>query len=58
MFPVLTFMYVRLAKSEEHEAIAQFGNAYTSYMAEVPGFFPRLVGHFGQLRADDLDHGR
>jgi protein-S-isoprenylcysteine O-methyltransferase Ste14 len=58
MFPILTFMYVRLAKSEEDEAIAQFGNTYTSYMAEVPGFFPRLGDHFGQLRADDLDHGR
>src|SRR5215470_18060870 len=48
MFPVLTVMYVRLAKSEEREAIAEFGNAYTTYMAEVSGFVPRIGGRFGQ----------
>ena len=42
MFPVLTFMYVKLAKSEERDAIAEFGEAYRKYMAEVPGFIPRL----------------
>jgi len=42
MFPVLTFMYVRLARSEEREALAEFGEAYASYMRDVPPFFPRL----------------
>ena len=42
MFPVLTFMYVKLAKSEEREAIAEFGNVYTAYAIDVPGFIPRL----------------
>jgi protein-S-isoprenylcysteine O-methyltransferase Ste14 len=42
MFPVLTFMYVRLAKSEERDAIAEFGEAYRAYTREVPGFIPRL----------------
>ena len=42
MFPVLTFMYVRLAKAEERDAIGEFGNAYLGYMAEVPGFIPRI----------------
>jgi len=42
MFPVLVFMYVRLARSEERAAIAEFGAAYESYMRDVPGFFPRL----------------
>ena len=41
MFPVLTFMYVRLARSEEREAIAGFGDAYRSYMQRVPAFVPR-----------------
>src|SRR6266540_3649990 len=36
MFPVLTLMYVRLAKSEEREALATFGPAFTKYMAHVP----------------------
>ena len=42
MFPVLTFMYVRLAKAEEHDAVAEFGDAYLGYLAEVPGFIPRM----------------
>ena len=42
MFPVLVYMYVRLARTEEGEALAAFGDAYRQYMAEVPGFFPRL----------------
>lgn len=42
MFPVLVFMYVRLARREEHEALAAFDEAYRVYMSEVPAFFPRL----------------
>jgi protein-S-isoprenylcysteine O-methyltransferase Ste14 len=42
MFPILVFMYVRLAQSEEREALATFGDAYARYMAAVPGFIPRL----------------
>ncbi len=47
MFPVLTYMYVRLARSEERDAIAEFGDAYRDYMREVPAFFPRLSQLFG-----------
>jgi len=42
MFPVLVWMYVRLARSEEKEAIAEFGAEYESYANRVPGFIPRL----------------
>lgn len=42
MFPVLVFMYWRLARHEEREALAEYGEAYTRYMREVPGFIPRL----------------
>src|SRR6266540_3850105 len=38
MFPVLTVMYVKLARSEEHDARAEFSEAYAKYAAEVPGF--------------------
>jgi len=40
MFPVLVVMYVRLAKAEEREAIAEFGDAYRSYAETIPGFVP------------------
>ena len=42
MFPVLVFMYARLARTEEQEALAEFGPAYERYMHDVPGFIPRL----------------
>ncbi|MHB8103539.1 MAG: methyltransferase family protein [Methanosarcina sp.] len=42
MFPILVFMNKRLARSEEQEALAEFGEAYSRYMAEVAEFIPRL----------------
>jgi protein-S-isoprenylcysteine O-methyltransferase Ste14 len=42
MFPVLVWMYVRLAHQEEQEALATFGEEYARYAKEVPGFLPRL----------------
>ena len=42
MFPVLVFMYVRLALREEREAIAAFGAEYERYAARTPRFVPRL----------------
>ena len=41
MFPVLVWMYVRLAHEEEREAIAEFGDAYRQYAARVPGLHSR-----------------
>jgi len=40
MFPVLVFMYVRLARYEEQQGMRDFGKAYSEYMASVPAFFP------------------
>jgi protein-S-isoprenylcysteine O-methyltransferase Ste14 len=42
MFPVLVWMYVRLARSEEREVAAEFGDAYRRYAERVPAFVPRL----------------
>jgi len=42
MFPVLVWMYVRLARQEEREALAAFGDHYARYAERVPGFLPRL----------------
>ena len=42
MFPILVVMYVRLARREEREALAAFGEAYARYAANTPAFFPRI----------------
>jgi protein-S-isoprenylcysteine O-methyltransferase Ste14 len=42
MFPVLVYMYVRLARREEREVLAEFGEAYARYAAQTPAFFPRV----------------
>jgi protein-S-isoprenylcysteine O-methyltransferase Ste14 len=57
MFPVLVFMYVRLARTEEREAIKEFGEIYLAYMNEVPGFFPRLSRLFGGSPTEGMGRG-
>jgi protein-S-isoprenylcysteine O-methyltransferase Ste14 len=42
MFPVLVFMYVRLANREEREIEREFGDTYRRYVARTPRFFPRM----------------
>ncbi len=42
MFPVLVFMYVRLAQREERDALAEFGDTYRAYMRTVPAFIPAM----------------
>lgn len=46
MFPILLFVYWRLAKSEEQDAIQQFGDHYQKYMSNTPAFFPKFKGLF------------
>jgi len=45
MFPILVYFYLRLARSEDKEVAAQFGDAWTAYAARVPRFIPRLRRH-------------
>lgn len=40
LFPILTYMYVRLAKREERDSKERFGKAWDDYAAHVPGFIP------------------
>jgi methanethiol S-methyltransferase len=42
MFPILVYMYVHLARTEEAEARRTFGEAYDRYAAATPGWVPRL----------------
>ena len=44
MFPVLLWMYVRLARTEEQKARAEFGELYERYAGRTPGWIPRLAG--------------
>lgn len=41
MFPILVYMYVRLARMEERETRAAFGDEYDRYASATPAFFPR-----------------
>jgi len=49
MFPILVTMYIRLARREEREALAEFGDAYAGYAAITPAFIPRLAAQADHL---------
>lgn len=42
MFPVLVIVYARLAKREEQDMVAEFGEQYERYRQQTPAFIPRL----------------
>jgi protein-S-isoprenylcysteine O-methyltransferase Ste14 len=48
MFPILVWMYVRLARSEERDVSAEFGDDYRRYANRVPAFIPRFSRLIGQ----------
>lgn len=48
MFPILLVVYLRLSKSEERQAIEQFGDQYIQYRNSTPAFIP----HFGQVSVE------
>jgi len=41
MFPILVWMYIRLARSEERDAKREFGEAWDVYAKQTPAFIPR-----------------
>ena len=43
MWPILMFMYYRLARREEKEMESRFGDEYVTYRQQVPMFWPRLA---------------
>jgi protein-S-isoprenylcysteine O-methyltransferase Ste14 len=47
MFPVLVYMYYRLALREECNSREAFGEAWDEYAARTPQFFPRIGGFSG-----------
>lgn len=40
MFPILVWMYVKLAHAEEQDALAMFGDEYQHYLDNTPAFIP------------------
>ena len=42
MFPVLVFMYWRLARREEKDAREAFGEVYRRYEEDTPAFLPKF----------------
>lgn len=40
MFPILVYVYIRLARREEQMALEEFGDRYRDYMTQTPAFIP------------------
>lgn len=51
LFPVLLVIYARLARHEEHDASAEFGEAYADYLKRTPAFWP----HWRKLLGNKVD---
>lgn len=43
LYPVIVYMYVRLAKREEKDMLVEFGDKYREYMKETKMFIPFVV---------------
>ena len=46
MFPVLVFMDMRPARTEERKALAEFGEPHARCLHEAPGFLPHWAKLF------------
>jgi protein-S-isoprenylcysteine O-methyltransferase Ste14 len=42
LFPFLVVMYVRLARTEERDAVETFGDLYRQHAAVTPAWIPKL----------------
>jgi protein-S-isoprenylcysteine O-methyltransferase Ste14 len=49
MFPILVAMYVKLARREEREVLAEFGDTYRRYTVRTPAFIPR-IGSYTRIK--------
>jgi protein-S-isoprenylcysteine O-methyltransferase Ste14 len=43
LYPIMVYLYVRLAKKEERDMTAEFGDAYRDYMKHTKRFIPFVV---------------
>ena len=58
MFPILVFMYTRLAKIEEKEMVKTFGKEYETYAQKTPAFIPKLSSFGGNQLISGSNHGK
>lgn len=59
MFPILVFVYFRLARHEEHQARQEFGQVSLDYMRHTPAWIPNLIStHNSNLEGDHHEHYR
>lgn len=56
MFPVMVWMYVKLARREEKEVHSEFGEVYARYAATTPAFIPRLSKRRGTVGGERSAH--
>jgi len=56
MFPVLAFVYARLARREEREVAAAFGPQWDAYAARTPRLWPRRPRPASPLQAASSFH--
>ncbi|EGM70168.1 methyltransferase family protein [Shewanella sp. HN-41] len=55
LFPILVLVYVRLAKREEQQALAEFGDAYRAYMHRTPAWFPKIKLHSAETKPEKTE---
>jgi len=55
MFPILVWVYARLARREEREVAARFGAQWDEYAARTPAFIPRQVPGADRVGRDRRD---
>jgi protein-S-isoprenylcysteine O-methyltransferase Ste14 len=48
LFPIIIWVYYRLARKEERDMITRFGDEYAVYKGKTPMFFPR-AGQWRQI---------
>jgi protein-S-isoprenylcysteine O-methyltransferase Ste14 len=48
MWPLLLWIYYRLARKEEQDMEAEFGDAYRAYKARTGMFLPKLFSRHSQ----------
>ena len=52
LWPFVIWMYYRLARKEEQQALEKFPEQYRRYMQQTPMFFPKLLTFLERNKSD------